>query len=370
MAGPDNFRMAPFLWEQAAAQKLIDSIAARNPASTALVDKLKGVDTHTLGLGAIATKLAEELKNPDPIARQDAAWAFGKAAEFFGQKSLINESAGSLISDPVDALQLFIGQLVNEEVPFRRAIAEVVGDLINAVPNQQALNLLRIVIGQPSRTFVAAVLMKCRGEIAFDAFDDLVKLLEDETKEVQLAACRLLGGLGDSGYRALPELLAVAAGEPKKPKPEQSRPKRSEYEEVQAAAAEAVALIDPLGEYILSSTKIDSRDHLLRLLRKGGQESGTLYGILDRAWNKADLAGPPAGYRRLAMKEIIAFVFGMPPNGQNAKAWKDNLDEKIRGWMESRQLRATRVRKGMYDVNLDDLAGVKRQVSSGSEDEP
>jgi hypothetical protein len=174
------------------------------------------------------------------------------------------------------------------------------------------------------------------------------------SKEIQLAICSTLFLSGKPAAAALPALLWAFVN--------------SLDADVKREAVEAIKSIDPAGDYLLYAVQDEEhRDDLLRWLNGGAYER------LNAVWNLAKVAGPPPGFKRMHMHDLVHYIYGRNASGptesqsqdSSKKAPKsDTMDQNIRNWIASGHLRAIRIngtgRNSVYDVLIDDLQVLRK----------
>lgn len=183
------------------------------------------------------------------------------------------------------------------------------------------------------------------------------------TKESQLAICSALGLQANGAVESLPSLAWVAGN--------------SEEQEVKLAAAGAITRIDPDGDWLVYSIDDeDQRNRIMCSLHEAGERS--LLDTLKDAWVVTVSRGPRLGFKRMLKKEIGSYVYGIDvpaktPSGEKIasqpterKKRADRISKRIDDWIETRRLRAIRVARGIYDVNVNDLE-VLRTIYLGQE---
>lgn len=189
------------------------------------------------------------------------------------------------------------------------------------------------------------------------------------TKLSQIEICFALSLKGKGVVEALSSLAWTAGN--------------SGEREVKEAAARAIAGIDPEGEWLAYSIDDEEqRKLLMHSLHEAGEHS--LLDKLKDAWIAAESRGPWVGFKRMLKKEIGSYVFGLDglhetPGGKKSaldsndrKRLANRISKRIDDWIEKRSLRAIRIGRGHYDVNVDDLEVLRKLYfgQNGDAEEP
>ena len=209
-------------------------------------------------------------------------------------------------------------------------------------------------------------------------------LLDDPDLSVRCAACAAIGSFGREAVDYVPDLMAVALevkGEGKGKRKNKGRFKGKDEVEVEekveenadekavrVAVVRALARIDLSGESIIGRIRdIRDLDKIIPLLASPGEAEGTLRRVLVREKARLQM-GPREGYRRMPLKDIVAYVFGQCPAGDpDPEQWKDTNSKNIRNWIARATLRGMRIEDGLYDVRDDDLESRRKLHFSSPE---
>jgi len=131
---------------------------------------------------------------------------------------------------------------------------------------------------------------------------------------------------------------------------------------VQIAAVSALTLSAPDGESVFLAAKaaIDVRnlERLNALPLARSPESCLHKPLLEKA-SKIQSGSPP-GFLRLTPKEITTYVYGRCPHqGESerelAERWHNSRYKNIRNWMHDGRIRSIQIKKGLYDVQREQL---------------
>lgn len=384
------------------AKALVQNIGQKCPE---LLNQATDLPQGTIDLGAIAPLLAGSLQDENVDVCRCAAWAFGKAAELYGSGHLSWAVPESVSEALIENLEILVQTLGETHVPVVKGISSILGDLLRFAPRQVEPRLVQAVMRcrNPDGIIALMGLITANGGgVTQVEAEDFSGLLKHKEASVRLAACRLFGRFRVSSPQSLRALLNVAIS-------------AEENDDVRLAATEALALTDRDGSFTMFEVKPSDPSHRKQLLLRLGQlgETGdSLFRALNAAWIRTVSAGPMPGFRRLRMESIISYIFGsyanhqempnddVPGNtpapeaaqsdgvvdgnptqdsvGKQSKQggkkqssndpetlWKDCRSKQIKKLMESRQLRAIRIKQGVYDVHVEELESFRRAFHPG-----